>query len=161
MNIITTRNTYLLRAGLVGAFGAITALAQGDLDVDRPLNLAAADASCSGGGGVGVDDERAKAEALAKATQNPVASLISVPLQNSFDWGGGPYDDGFPCLLSVQPVIPISLNEDWSLICRTILNYVHQENAIGTSSQSGLADTVQSSFCSPVKPAMGGPCNNC
>jgi hypothetical protein len=35
------------------------------------------------------DDEAAKAAALAKATLNPIASLISVPLQNNFDWGAG------------------------------------------------------------------------
>ena len=30
--------------------------------------------------------------ALAKATQNPVASLISVPLQNNSNFGIGPYN---------------------------------------------------------------------
>ncbi len=110
----------------------------------------------SGGAGAGGDDERAKAEALAKATQNPVASLISVPLQNNFDCGGGPNDDGFRYLLSVQPVIPFSLNEHGNVISRTILPYVYQEKIIGTSSQSGLADTSQSFFFSPVKPTAGG-----
>jgi hypothetical protein len=33
---------------------------------------------------------------LAKKLNNPTASLISVPLQNNFDFGGGPNDDGFP-----------------------------------------------------------------
>lgn len=32
---------------------------------------------------------------LAKKLNNPAASLISVPLQNNFDFGGGPNDDGF------------------------------------------------------------------
>jgi hypothetical protein len=53
-------------------------------------------------------------------------------------------------------VIPISLNEDWNVISRTILPYVYQEDVIGASSQSGLADTSQSFFFSPVKPAKGG-----
>jgi hypothetical protein len=35
------------------------------------------------------DDEKAKAAALAKATLNPIASLISLPIQNNFDWGAG------------------------------------------------------------------------
>jgi predicted outer membrane lipoprotein len=39
---------------------------------------------------VEVDDEKAKAAALAKATLNPIASLISLPMQNNFDWGAGP-----------------------------------------------------------------------
>jgi hypothetical protein len=147
---------HLLRAASVAALVATTAVAQSDLGFYRPLTLAPADASSSGGGGAGVDDEKAKAAALAKATLNPVASLISVPLQNNFDWGGGPNDDGFQYKLNVQPVIPISLNEDWNVISRTIVPYVYQENVIGTSSQSGLADTTQSLFFSPVKPTKGG-----
>jgi hypothetical protein len=102
------------------------------------------------------DDEAAKAAALAKATLNPIASLISLPLQNNFDWGAGPNDDGFQYKLTVQPVIPISLSTNWNVISRTILPYVYQENYLGTSSQSGLADTVQSLFFSPARPAKGG-----
>jgi len=115
--------------------------------------------ACAGrllGQDAATEDEAAKAAALAKATLNPIASLISLPLQNNFDWGGGPADDGFQYKLTVQPVIPISLSDDWNVISRTILPYVYQENIIGASSQSGLADTVQSLFFSPVKPAKGG-----
>jgi len=147
---------HLLRAALVTALAATTAVAQSDLGFYRPLTLAPADALSSGGGGAGGDHEKAKAAELAKATQNPIASLISVPLQNNFDWGGGPNGDGFQYKLNVQPVIPVSLSEDWNVISRTILPFVYQEKVIGTSSQSGLADTVQSFFFSPVKPAPGG-----
>jgi hypothetical protein len=133
-----------------------TAWAQNESGFYRPPTLAPADATSSGGGGAGDDDAKAKAAALAKATLNPIASLISVPLQNNFDWGGGPNDDGFQYRLTVQPVIPISLSEDWNVISRTILPFVYQENIIGTSSQSGLADTVQSLFFSPVKPTKSG-----
>jgi hypothetical protein len=149
-------NTLVLVAVLASGLAATTAVAQSDLAVYGPLTVAPADAPSSGGGGAGADDGKARAAALAKATQNPVASLISVPLQNNFDWGGGPNDDGFQYKLNVQPVIPVSLNDDWNVISRTILPYVYQENVIGTSSQSGLADTVQSFFFSPVKPGPGG-----
>jgi len=100
-------------------------------------------------------DDNAAAE-LAKKLQNPVASLISVPVQNNFDFGAGPDGDGFQYKVNLQPVVPISLNEDWNLISRTILPYVYQEDVIGTSSQSGLADTVQSLFFSPKQPTSGG-----
>ena len=117
---------------------------------------ASADPAAADGSGTGAEDEQAKAAALAKATLNPIASLISLPLQNNFDWGAGPTGDGFQYKLTVQPVMPISLNEDWNVISRTIVPYVSQEDVIGTSNQSGLADTVQSLFFSPVKPAKGG-----
>jgi hypothetical protein len=60
---------------------------------------------------------------LAKKLNNPTASLISVPLQNNFDFGGGPNDDGFQYKLNVQPVIPFKVNEDWKILSRTILPY--------------------------------------
>jgi hypothetical protein len=120
------------------------------------LTAFSAEVSSPGGNGGTGDDAQAKAAALAKATLNPIASLISLPLQNNFDWNAGPNDDGFQYKLTVQPVIPISLNENWNVISRTILPYVYQQDVIGTSSQSGLADAVQSLFFSPVKPAAGG-----
>lgn len=47
---------------------------------------------------------------LAKKLSNPVAALISVPLQNNFDFGGGPKGQGFRYTLNIQPVVPISLS---------------------------------------------------
>ena len=155
MKMKITQRKYPLCAALATALVATAAMAQSGPAVPGPT-LAPADATSSGGGGAGVDDAKAKAAALAKATLNPIASLISVPLQNNFDWGGGPNDDGFQYRLTVQPVIPISLSEDWNVISRTILPFVYQENIVGTSSQSGLADTTQSLFFSPTKPARGG-----
>lgn len=96
------------------------------------------------------------AAALAKKLSNPVAALISVPFQNNFDFGGGPAGHGFQYKLNVQPVVPFGLNEDWNLISRTIVPVVHQSDIIGTSSQTGLSDTVQSVFFSPKAPTSGG-----
>ena len=93
---------------------------------------------------------------LAKKLQNPIANLISAPIQNNFDFGGGPNGDGFQYKVNIQPVIPFSISEDWNVISRTILPVVYQEKIIGTSSQSGLSDTLQSFFFSPKEPAFGG-----
>jgi len=150
----TIQQKILLTVALICACGTITTQAQSNSG-NPPLAPATADATSSSDGGAG-DDAKAQEAALAKATLNPVASLISVPIQNNFDWGAGPKDDGFQYKVTVQPVIPISLNEDWNVISRTIMPYVYQENVIGTSTQSGLADTSQSFFFSPVKPTSGG-----
>jgi hypothetical protein len=93
---------------------------------------------------------------LAKKLSNPVAALISVPVQNNFDFGAGPTGDGVQYKVNVQPVVPITLSEDWNLISRTIVPYVYQEDVIGTTSQSGLSDTVQSLFFSPKAPTASG-----
>ncbi len=92
---------------------------------------------------------------LAKKLSNPIANLISVPLQFNYDKGFGPKDAGV-LRLNVQPVIPITLNEDWNLITRTIIPLVYQESpADGIDSQFGLGDTVQSFFFSPKQPFNG------
>lgn len=93
---------------------------------------------------------------LAKKLSNPIASLISVPFQFNYDHGYGPLD-GDKTTLNIQPVIPISLNEDWNLISRTILPVTWQDDIAGPSgTQFGLGDIVQSFFLSPAKPAESG-----
>jgi hypothetical protein len=92
---------------------------------------------------------------LAKQLQNPVASLISVPFQNNFEFNLGPNDDGFKYTLNFQPVIPVSLGEDFNLIIRTIVPFISQDDVIPGTSQTGLGDITQSFFFSPKKPVGG------
>ncbi|WP_321345486.1 transporter [Breoghania sp.] len=93
---------------------------------------------------------------LAKKLSNPVASLISVPFQFNFDTGYGTRD-GDKVTLNIQPVIPITLNDRWNLISRTIVPVVWQDDIAGNSgTQFGLSDTVQSFFLSPKEPGPNG-----
>lgn len=89
---------------------------------------------------------------LAKATQNPVADLISLPLQNNTNFNWGP-NDKTQNVLNIQPVIPIQLNEDWNLITRTIVPVVSQP-AIppGNDRTNGIGDIVFTGFVSPRQP---------
>ncbi len=94
-------------------------------------------------------------EALQKATQNPVASLISVPVQDNMNFGVNP---GYRTqnVLNLQPVIPIGISKDWNLIIRWITPIVYQPlpNQPGTpeTGQYGLGDMVPSFFLSPKNP---------
>ena len=88
-------------------------------------------------------------EELAKKLNNPVASLISVPFQYNYDKKIGP-NDGHRSTLNIQPVIPFSINENWSLISRTIVPIIDQKDVTAKGkSESGFGDVVQSLFLSP------------
>src|SRR5690242_21836785 len=69
--------------------------------------------------------EATSEEALQKATQNPVASLISVPVQNNSNFGVNP---GYRTqdVLNIQPVIPVGIASNWNLLVRWIMPIVWQ-----------------------------------
>ncbi|MGD0543820.1 MAG: neuromedin U [Candidatus Acidiferrales bacterium] len=98
------------------------------------------------------------AEELRKESQNPVASLISVPIQENFNFGIGP-SDRTQNVLNIQPVVPLSISKDWNLIVRWITPIVYQPIALAqpsgppvqTNGVYGLGDMNPTFFFVPKK----------
>ena len=86
---------------------------------------------------------------LAKQAQNPIANLISLPLQNNTNFGIGP-DDETQNILNIQPVWPFSMGDGWNLITRTIIPVVSQPDILtgGEGRINGLGDTTFTGFFS-------------
>lgn len=113
--------------------------------------LVASSAWAYRGDGV-VEPGETSEDELRKAAQNPMADLISFPIQNNTNFGYGPLDKT-QNITNIQPVIPFRLNEDWLLISRTIAPLVYQPELYdGQGSKFGLGDISQSLFLGPTKP---------
>ena len=94
---------------------------------------------------------------LAQELSNPIADLITIPVQMNYDSGIGPQDDGWKLQTNIQPVIPFQLNDSWNLITRTIIPVIYQDDIVpGSGSDFGLGDINMSLFFSPREPTSGG-----
>ena len=101
-------------------------------------------------------DTAAEQAALAKKSQNPVANLISVPME-FWHYDG---ENGTSFATIVKPVIPTSLGK-MNLINRFILPYMSIDGALqppdpsvekAAVDASGLANITYQGFLSPAKP---------
>ena len=124
----------IVGASLFVLFGAVIAL---------PASAANED-----GDGIIEPGENETAE-LARAAQNPLASMISLPFQNNTNFNFGPLEKT-QNILNIQPVWPFQLNENWNLITRTIVPVVSQPALTPAQDREfGLGDTVFTAFLSP------------
>jgi hypothetical protein len=113
--------------------------------------------TCLGLGGAAHAQEAGGGD-LRAAAQNPISSLISVPLKFTFD-NGAPGGDANA--LSIQPVIPVTVG-DWNLVNRIIVPIVDAPGGVAGLSVNpgigeagprvvGLGDINYSLFFNPVE----------
>jgi hypothetical protein len=149
-NVITTALICLLAAGVVAAqaAGPSTSSEPGTTTAS-PEKPAAQEATS--------DSDADNAEKLRKEAQNPIASLISVPVQENWNFSIGP-SDRTQNILNIQPVIPVSLGKDWNLVVRWITPVIYQPVDLPQSEGSaiqtgyyGFGDMQPAFFISPKK----------
>jgi len=101
--------------------------------------------------------------AIIKTSQNPVGNITVLPFQNNFNYGYGPYTR-MQYNLNVQPVVPIMLSKQMTLIARTIIPVLNQPSPQspvvcaspgGCPSTFGLSDVQEQLFFAPkTKPGQ-------
>jgi len=105
------------------------------------------------------------ASELAAKIQNPIGSVISLPLESNFNFENGTGDDSFQYVLSIQPVVPFGIAENWNLIVRSTVPLISQDEfaqlpnpPIVTKTggrTSGLGDSTLSFFLAPKEMKSG------
>lgn len=99
------------------------------------------------------------ADEMARKLANPVGSVYSLPFEFTADNGAA---NGDAYILNIQPVIPVTLNDNWNLINRTIIPFIDAPGApaggIGNPEPIygervfGLGDISHTMFLSPAAP---------
>lgn len=96
-------------------------------------------------------DADAHAHALARSAENPIANMISLPMQNNTNFNCGPLHHTRN-ILNIQPVIPIELTSEWNLTTRTVIPLDSRPGlAPGEGTTFGLGATQFSAFLSPSR----------
>ncbi len=97
---------------------------------------------------INVNAQEKTAEELAKMAQNPLANMMSFPLQDNTTFGNGPNSDRTSNVLNIQPVLPFF---NGHLITRTIIPVVSTPDYTKESgATTGIGDINMSLFYSPT-----------
>ena len=129
--VTLSRDVQLVKAGISYKFESGVTTADG--------------ASASGGSGP------SRPKTCKRPRRIPVAALISVPFQSNTNFNAGPFNRAQE-VFNIQPVVPMSLNDDWNIISRTIIPLLSQPSPLVDSNTNGIGDITQSLFLSPAKP---------
>jgi Putative MetA-pathway of phenol degradation len=94
---------------------------------------------------------------LAKKVANPIADLATAPLQYNWDGRIGEDRQGTSNYVRFEPIVPVHLDQDWSLISRLFMPMIEQSEVSPSSgTQDGLAGVNLSAFLSPRGPVQRG-----
>jgi len=138
------RSFYIILAGLLLVCSAYGQMPAPPNDTEDASSAQAQAASASQTAGAPAATEEAHVAALAQArkdAQNPIASIISLPLQENWNFGIG-NADRTQNIFNIQPVIPVGISKDWNLIMRFVTPIIYQPYAVPVEPPGGGAPVL-------------------
>jgi len=109
----------------------------------------------------GVASAEMSQEEIAKASQNPLTAMYSLPIQNNTYFNRAS-DGKTKNIANFQPVLPFDLNDDWTVVTRTIMplvsapTYKNPATQTGYEREFGLGDTTFTAFFTPKSATESG-----
>jgi hypothetical protein len=92
------------------------------------------------------EDEPSPTE-LARQDQNPITRFYVMRFENNVQLGYGPHDEAIN-FFRFQPLIPIELTSNWTLLTRVVVPVVHQP---WPETNDGLGDLSMIAFLTPAR----------
>lgn len=94
---------------------------------------------------------------LAEKLSNPLSSIVSIPIQTNYYPNLGVNDEGSKWVTNIQPVVPVTINDDWSVLVRTIIPLVSQDTGIpSVGTIDGVGDVFLTTWLSPSAKTQSG-----
>ena len=96
-------------------------------------------------------------EEMAKKLANPLANIVSIPIQANYQPNLGVNDEGSKWITNIQPIVPFSINDEWTLLTRTIVPIVSQDTGnpnVGTI--NGTGDVLLTTWLAPNEKTENG-----
>jgi len=93
---------------------------------------------------------------LAAQSQNPIASLISLPFEFDSNQNVGE-EDRTQNILTFKPVVPMGITENWNLVLRGIIPFIDQPDSGPVDGKTGVGDIqLQTYFVPKQTNSLGG-----
>ena len=91
---------------------------------------------------------KASEDDIARESENPIGNLTVLPLENYTNFGFGPHD-GTQNILEFEPVVPVHLGQDWTLINRAIIPAVWKSGSVAVPERAA-GDRADQFFLVPL-----------
>lgn len=86
-------------------------------------------------------------ETIAKASQNPIADLVTIPIRNTINFKASTEHNKIQNLTTLIPTFPFRVSEKWNIIFRTTIPILYQPSlSPGTSAEYGVSDINLTAF---------------